>query len=101
MTADELISLPHDKMVAHILRWTTPAALKSTEWEFWRRDDQIPPSNDWRVWLVMAGRGYGKTRMGAEWVNRGQLYTKRTGLIRGLPSGPVPAFPIDSFSGSG
>src|SRR5690606_19023048 len=29
---------------------------------------QVPPEGDWRVWLVMAGRGFGKTRAGAEWV---------------------------------
>lgn len=29
---------------------------------------QLPPEGDWRVWLVMAGRGFGKTRAGAEWV---------------------------------
>jgi phage terminase large subunit-like protein len=28
----------------------------------------IAPDGDWRLWLVMAGRGFGKTRMGAEWV---------------------------------
>jgi phage terminase large subunit-like protein len=39
-----------------------------TDWSWWQRDDQAPPSGDWRLWLVMAGRGFGKTRMGAEWV---------------------------------
>src|SRR6186713_3586027 len=29
---------------------------------------QLPPDGDWRTWLVMAGRGFGKTRAGAEWV---------------------------------
>ena len=29
---------------------------------------QLPPEGDWFVWLVMAGRGFGKTRAGAEWV---------------------------------
>jgi len=37
-------------------------------WEHRARPAQLPPPGDWRVWLVMAGRGYGKTRMGAEWV---------------------------------
>ena len=27
-----------------------------------------PPDGDWRTWLIMAGRGFGKTRAGAEWV---------------------------------
>ncbi len=38
------------------------------DWNFWRRDDQAEPLGDWRLWMVMAGRGYGKSRMGAEWV---------------------------------
>ena len=38
------------------------------DWNFWARDDQHPPTGDWRVWFVMAGRGFGKTRMAAEWV---------------------------------
>ena len=34
----------------------------------WARDKQLPPPGDWRVWLLMAGRGFGKTRTGAEWI---------------------------------
>jgi len=30
---------------------------------------QLPPEGDWDVWLMMAGRGFGKTRGGAEWVH--------------------------------
>jgi phage terminase large subunit-like protein len=39
-----------------------------THWPWWERPDQRPPTGSWRTWLVMAGRGFGKTRMGAEWV---------------------------------
>jgi phage terminase large subunit-like protein len=37
-------------------------------WRFWARLEQLPPPGDWRVWLICAGRGFGKTRAGAEWV---------------------------------
>jgi phage terminase large subunit-like protein len=37
-------------------------------WPLWARNEQLPPDGDWRVWMVMAGRGFGKTRTGAEWV---------------------------------
>jgi len=37
-------------------------------WEFGARKSQLPPPGDWRVWMIMAGRGFGKTRSGAEWV---------------------------------
>lgn len=35
----------------------------------WARYDQLAPVGDWFVWLLMAGRGFGKTRSGAEWTN--------------------------------
>ncbi len=37
-------------------------------WEFWARPNQLlPPATvDWQTWLIMAGRGFGKTRTGAE-----------------------------------
>ena len=38
------------------------------DWTSWARDDQLAPPGDWRVWLLLAGRGFGKTRAGAEWV---------------------------------
>lgn len=40
----------------------------SGRWEHRARPAQLPPPGDWTVWLVMAGRGFGKTRLGAEWV---------------------------------
>ena len=36
--------------------------------ELWARPSQLPPPGDWRVWLLLAGRGFGKTRSGAEFV---------------------------------
>ncbi|KPQ31528.1 MAG: hypothetical protein HLUCCX21_03400, partial [Porphyrobacter sp. HL-46] len=38
------------------------------QWGLFARPEQLPPDGDWRVWMVMAGRGFGKTRAGAEWV---------------------------------
>lgn len=38
------------------------------EWGFWARDSQWPPEWAWLVWLLLAGRGMGKTRTGVEWV---------------------------------
>lgn len=35
---------------------------------FWSRPNQIAPEGDWDIWLILAGRGFGKTRSGAEWV---------------------------------
>ena len=38
------------------------------DWRRLARPDQQPPSGSWRTWLILAGRGWGKTRTGAEWV---------------------------------
>lgn len=38
------------------------------DWDFWARPNQRVPGGAWTVWLIMAGRGYGKTRTGAETV---------------------------------
>ena len=40
------------------------------DWRRLCRAEQIPPDGDWRVWLLMGGRGSGKTRAGAEWVQQ-------------------------------
>lgn len=37
-------------------------------WRLWARPEQLAPEGDWRSWLILAGRGFGKTRAGAEWV---------------------------------
>lgn len=38
------------------------------EWKRWALPKQLPPAGDWTTWLLMGGRGSGKTRAGAEWV---------------------------------
>ncbi|MGV0818659.1 DNA-packaging protein [Martelella sp. AMO21009] len=45
------------------------AAFLAKEWRFLARPEQLPPPADWRTWLLMGGRGSGKTRAGAEWVH--------------------------------
>ena len=54
-----------------IIRSMTPLDVAALDvwFEFWAHRNQLPPSDDaWRVWLMMAGRGFGKTRAGAEWI---------------------------------
>ena len=38
-------------------------------WLAWAHDGQMPPPGDWPTWLMVTGRGFGKTRAGAEWVS--------------------------------
>ena len=51
---------------------TVEDALKlDADFEMWAHENQLPPSAEgWRTWLMMAGRGFGKTRAGAEWIFR-------------------------------
>ncbi len=60
-------------------------ALLALPWifEFWALPHQLPPLGPWRTWLIMGGRGAGKTRAGAEWV-RAQVEGAR-------PEDPGPA----------
>jgi phage terminase large subunit-like protein len=55
-------------------------ALLALPWlfEFWALPHQLPPDGAWRTWVIMGGRGAGKTRAGAEWV-RTQVEGARPG----------------------
>lgn len=38
-------------------------------WRLWARPEQLAPEGDWLFWLILAGRGWGKTRTGAGWIH--------------------------------
>jgi phage terminase large subunit-like protein len=48
----------------------SPGALLALPYvfEFWALEHQLPPAGNWRTWVIMGGRGAGKTRAGSEWV---------------------------------
>lgn len=54
-----------------------------SKWSFWARPNQLAPGGDWTFWLLLAGRGFGKTRTGAEWINERVLSgkSKRIALV--------------------
>ena len=71
------------KITAEALRNLEPAKVKKLfdelgpikteelkhDWNFWARDNQLAPEDkDWNTWFINAGRGFGKTRSGVEWV---------------------------------
>jgi phage terminase large subunit-like protein len=65
-----LLALPEAER-ARVLGQLTPLQLSELRhrWSLWAHDGQRAPAGDWRVWLIRAGRGFGKTRAGAEWVS--------------------------------
>jgi predicted phage terminase large subunit-like protein len=67
--AELLAKLPEAERRTELANLTdeTKAALLH-HWPFWGRPEQQPPAGDWLTWLLLAGRGWGKTRTGAEWV---------------------------------
>ncbi|HMP44736.1 MAG TPA: terminase family protein [Sphingopyxis sp.] len=38
-------------------------------WRGWAQPGQCEPPGDWRIWMICAGRGFGKTRAGSEWIS--------------------------------
>lgn len=50
------------------------------DWNLTARPNQLAPSGEWLTWLVLAGRGFGKTRCGSEWV-RERVTSKQAGRI--------------------
>ena len=81
---DALSGLPRHKrrqMLAAMMDLRGEAADAALHmWPLWARDSQIAPPGDWSVWLLMAGRGFGKTRTGAEWV-RARVESGTSGRI--------------------
>ena len=90
---DHLGSLPSAQRAADIQaisrNLAEPEATRlNYAWYLHARDSQLPPEEDWDTWLILAGRGFGKTRTGAEWV-RAQVeddHAHRIALVaRSLP----------------
>lgn len=69
--AQLLASLPEEQREAELAKLSTDvrAALR-WHWPFWARPNQLEPEGQWRTWAAIAGRGFGKTRLGAEWVRK-------------------------------
>ena len=98
-------------------RWAALSSLEDHEvarlahtWEGWARDDQLPPAATetgapWRTWLVLGGRGAGKTRTGAEWVRARalgppySLHRARRIALVGETLGQVRSVMIEGLSG--
>lgn len=68
--AEKIASLPlEQRQEALALLSDQEAEALLYDWRgFLARSDQIAPEGDWDIWLALAGRGWGKTRTGAEWV---------------------------------
>ena len=69
--AEELLRLERPERLAAIDKLSHRQRLSlQPYWRLWAHDGQVAPAIGWHTWLIMAGRGYGKTRAGAEWVRQ-------------------------------
>lgn len=69
--AQILANLPEEEQ-EEFMASLSPAAKAQLKykWDFWARPNQIEPEGDWSTWLILAGRGFGKTRVGAETIRK-------------------------------
>ena len=69
--AESLASLPEAERHRIISSLTDDQLLEvKYDWKIWARPKQLPPDWNWYVWLILSGRGFGKTRTGNEMVIR-------------------------------
>lgn len=72
LTASEGNKEDRKKHIAKVIATIPPAEfeLLKHKWKFWARHNQLAPPGLWTYWTLLAGRGFGKTRTGAEWIHQ-------------------------------
>ena len=66
---DRLRAMPLPERQAFLARHYTTDELEALPycWELFARPEQLAPTGNWRTWLLLGGKGSGKTRSAAEW----------------------------------
>ena len=69
-------------------------------WPAWARPEQIPPAGQWEIWLLLTGRGWGKTRTSSEWIRHRVEHegARRIALV-GRTAGDVREVVVEGPSG--
>lgn len=69
-SAADWIASASPRLRDEFLDGLSQGALRALPWvfDFWALEHQRPPEGAWRSWVILGGRGAGKTRAGAEWV---------------------------------
>lgn len=80
-----------ESLIKQVQNLTKEQAIKKLfDWrsELNARPNQVAPDGNWTTWLILAGRGFGKTRTGAEWVRERveSGLSKRIALIGKTPA---------------
>jgi phage terminase large subunit-like protein len=70
LSLQHLLAMPFARRLAELKVLSEAERFEfSHHWWLFARPEQLAPEGDWRIWLVMTGRGFGKTRAGAEWIS--------------------------------
>ena len=85
---DEEAEILAEALEAEVYDWTAEA-----------RPNQLAPVGLWLVWLVLAGRGFGKTRCGAEWVKTQAAQPVTRGALVGATLDDVRDTMVEGESG--
>src|SRR5438270_12132410 len=99
----DLMANATEELQRRILEGATAESLLKydADFETWAHKSQLPPSGEgWRTWLMLAGRGFGKTRAGAEWIYR--LANGKPGLrvaLVGATIGDARSIMVEGVSG--
>lgn len=101
LNALSLASLNESERRAVLATLTDEEALALLEsWRFWARPNQLPPEGDWRIWLILAGRGFGKSRAVNEWaIEQAQRYPGTRGALVAATAGDVRDVVVEGESG--
>ena len=92
-------TLPKEEQNKRLLSLTeNEAEILIYDWDWNARPKQIIPSGEWTTCLVMAGRGYGKTRIGSEWVKQ-QVKTNKYVNLMGATGDDAIDIQVEGESG--
>ena len=98
---DELLGLSQPKRRALLMKMSESQRRPLRHsWQLWAHQGQLAPEGDWLIWLILAGRGFGKTRAGAEWVRaRAETDPQARIALVGASLGEARAVMVEGESG--
>lgn len=79
----------------------TPEEIETLQWDwkFWGRPKQFAPEGNWGIWILRAGRGFGKTRASTQWFHERMLAEPRWGCIVGVTPEEVEKYDLFGTGG--
>lgn len=70
------------------------------DYKTWARPNQLAPGGDWTIWLLMAGRGFGKTWTGAQWaIDKAKALPGSYGALISMDAGSARDVMVEGASG--